>query len=59
MNISQLINREVADSLYFQTNILQLINREVADSLYIQMNISQLSRSRLFLIFSDEHFAVN
>ena len=43
MNISQLINREVADSLYFQTNISQLIyNREIIVSLSIQMKISQL-----------------
>ena len=43
MNISQLINREAADSLFIQMNISQLINREVAG----------------FLIYSDEHFAVN
>ena len=35
MNISPLINREIGDSLYIQTNISQLINREIILSLYI------------------------
>ena len=35
MNTSQLINREVVDSWYVQTNTSQLINPEIIVSLYI------------------------